>query len=1444
MPTHVEAPDGQVIEFPDAMDNGAITGAMQKLYPPRPALVWPPSKDMPSPQALMPKSVSPMPNTTQVQDIDKTPQLSPYAKPGPYKTQLTVPQEDQFQSWVKQNKVPWEDSPTADYDMRGYWKAKQSGNPLAMQQKSQFDGTMHFPDTYKTPFHKTFSNESMYAKPDAPHWDEDKLVDSKGNVVADETAPSLVQKGATDPTSHGVLSDLWESVKAMMDMHMAPSLIPGGHGGPMVNPGATNEDAIAGVTGYKGYPQMYQGVKELGQGNKLRDPNAAMKGAADILGGGMTAATPLMLGAGLENPLPMIKGLLTSTASSYGAQKLTEYAGGSPEAQELAAQLGGMLPMAHGTKEALTSSRPEVPMQQAVKAEVSSAQGSAGPLLDRTENSWHEHKSSDIGPSPEVDLRANRPGSLIDEYADMKEAEQTQAQKDQGRQRFLNNQANIKANYSQTLGPAKTYDPVSGEPIAPSSSKSTSSAQASSVETPGSGEQSSLTSSPAKATKSVSPDLAIHETKISSSYARRIPDTLHIDFSSKGDLGGATSSREVAEKLFPEHVDNIASAELSKYATVKDRFKLRVEFHDADSAQSASRSLEGLMNKSLPSGKGLGPSGAFKSIPEGKEGERGSLSFRKTKPTVYPSNSPMGRLANDVAKEIHTNLPDDADRLGYGERMAAKYGEISDSITDSLHAMLGHTIAKASEIMRPPEVDGYVKNKGRFSGDLNRNNIETRRFVNNIIKQVPDKLRREAITNYMNAAGDDDLLRRQAESTTNKRLQRGYEVARNLTQTEKNISDKVRDYFDTQLSVGQQHGFLHAGIEDYLPNVWKGSKFPSDLLSSARNYDLRPNAQFMKNRFFTDYFHGEQLGYEPKDKDIGTLVAAYNQSFNKAVSSRAFVERLKTVNMPDGRPAVAAPAAMGKTFNPSPDDIVHIIGRGFPDEKLKGFRPLDHPALQGHQWATNTDSGDPVFYRGSLLVHPDVLSDLDNVLKSSSVRKNPVAKAVLQVSGMAKATTLSVGSFHQVQEGIHAIFHGVSPFSPSKIDLTDSVTNKLFDSGLVAGGDNGFADFSEGLQGPGLLKGVPGVGVMLHKYSNYLFNDYIPRLKVEMAKGAYERNTKRYKGDLSDDQIAKLSAEQSNAAFGELNYKMLGRNPNTQDVFRLIALAPDFLEARARFVGQAMKPYGAEQRVALVRGALGMYVVARVLNKILDDDYHYDKPFGVVHGGKEYELRSLPGDIYNLVNDPRSFTMHRLNPTVGRATFEALSGKDSFGRKRDAEGQIIDFAKNMVPIPAQGVYDKYTNKGFKEQSYFNDALGAAGISTRTYRTPAATLARQIVLDHMDPAAESRGISYIAAKIQKGKYDPDEVNDMLSSGRMTGKDLVSAFKLAKSPELVRNFNNENVHLKEAVTIYAAAHPDERALLAPSMYKKMKGLSKLPPAEQADIIKRFNAIKTSD
>jgi hypothetical protein len=99
-----------------------------------------------------------------------------------YTTQLSPEEEERFQEWARRNGIRMEPGWNEDYDMRGLWKS----NP---QMSADVRG--HFPDTYKKPFHPTFSNESVYATPDAPHWAGSRLFDRDGRLIADET-PDIV----------------------------------------------------------------------------------------------------------------------------------------------------------------------------------------------------------------------------------------------------------------------------------------------------------------------------------------------------------------------------------------------------------------------------------------------------------------------------------------------------------------------------------------------------------------------------------------------------------------------------------------------------------------------------------------------------------------------------------------------------------------------------------------------------------------------------------------------------------------------------------------------------------------------------------------------------------------------------------------------------------------------------------------------------------------------------------------------------------------------------------------------------------------------------------------------------------------------------------------------------------------------------------------------------
>lgn len=130
-----------------------------------------------------------------------------YVTPGQhtYNTPLSAPDETKFRQWVADNNVPFDpNAKVSDYDMRGLWKTSQDPDAWKQLQESgkvpedmapagtkidPNDGKPHYPDYWKTPFHQTFSNESQWATPNAPHWTpDDKLVASDGKVVFDDKA--------------------------------------------------------------------------------------------------------------------------------------------------------------------------------------------------------------------------------------------------------------------------------------------------------------------------------------------------------------------------------------------------------------------------------------------------------------------------------------------------------------------------------------------------------------------------------------------------------------------------------------------------------------------------------------------------------------------------------------------------------------------------------------------------------------------------------------------------------------------------------------------------------------------------------------------------------------------------------------------------------------------------------------------------------------------------------------------------------------------------------------------------------------------------------------------------------------------------------------------------------------------------------------------------------
>jgi hypothetical protein len=658
-------------------------------------------------------------------------------------------------------------------------------------------------------------------------------------------------------------------------------------------------------------------------------------------------------------------------------------------------------------------------------------------------------------------------------------------------------------------------------------------------------------------------------------------------------------------------------------------------------------------------------------------------------------------------------------------------------------------------LTRPTAWTGFKAALGERQLALSESTLNLRDFVDKAMRGVPNALDREAISNYVDNGGDRQKLLT-AIAETDPKYEAGYQRALNLPPELRNVAENIRNYFESRLQDAIDAGILEDGVEDYIHRFYeKDSPWKSGVISEIRSGVFTGKPALAKQRIFQYDYEAEKAGYKV-NKDFSQRVAAYDYSLNKAIADRMFVKDLMQWKMSDGRPAIDVGGRADKVGGVGTDAAFLIKPQyrprleakpGMTPAELEQVRlndrseyvPYDHPALRKWKWMTVDAEGSPIMVQGDVLVHKDAMRDPRNPLNQpipavfgkSAVRNFkpwgvPVGRAALLGSSTVKQTMLDLSGFHPVQITIHGLEHranvpltrwsaNITGRSFKAIDLNDPVQRSLVSHGLNVVDHSGLEAFSEGVSGGGssLFRKVPWLGDKLQTYQHWLFQDYIPRLKMEMATHALERNRAVYakdlaSGKLTEDQLLHITANQANAAFGELNYEMMGRNKTFQDGLRLAFLAPDFLEARGRFVGQALKGYGREQLTALTLGAATLYITARMMNKMISGEYHFEPEhaFDVMHNGRAYSIRTVQGDLLHLAFNPRSFAYTRLNPVTTRTLFEIGTGRDQFGRPRSALDQVKDFASTIVPISIRGALKQ------PEQKWWEGFINSLGVTER------------------------------------------------------------------------------------------------------------------------------------
>lgn len=656
--------------------------------------------------------------------------------------------------------------------------------------------------------------------------------------------------------------------------------------------------------------------------------------------------------------------------------------------------------------------------------------------------------------------------------------------------------------------------------------------------------------------------------------------------------------------------------------------------------------------------------------------------------SAFANKAPAAERAKQLARES----------FAYGERA----GQAKDALSRALSGLKNSGQALWTALTKFEKPDELLKAKGVLSAELETRGWRVREFAKNVQRAIPDKRRRAAIAKWIDSGGDDARLTL-GEAATKPQFKQAYRDARNLTPEEKVHAQNIQNYFEARLDEAIDAGVLEQGLEDYLHRIYpKDSATRQKAIAYVQSGILSKNPSLARKRFYEWDYEAEAAGLRPV-QDFLPRLTDYETSLSKAIAARAFVGKATQMVAADGRPLIGIKGLgipvedqngvrTGTVIKPL-GDFRKAATPGTPDYR-GDYKVKEYPALSRWKWVATDTDGKPIFVQGDVAIHPDFVSRFESLLEPSHVRYGSneklakLGRGALGASTTVKQTMLDLSGFHQVQIGLHAMEHRVFPWQVVKtIDFADPKVEGLLKGGVTLGGEFHDANFGEGLFGKSLSQHVPILGPVAETYHNWLFQSFIPRVKMTMALHALERNRTRYAKDLAsgrmtEDDLNLLTAKQANAAFGELNYIMLERNKTIQDMARLTLLAPDFLEARGRFVAQALTKYGTEQRVALLLGAATLFTLARVANKIADDQYHWEPEnlFSLVYKNRAYSLRTVQGDVLHLLDDPITFWMNRLNPTFSRFALEAVSHRDQFGRKRSVPEAMLDTIKNIQPI--------------------------------------------------------------------------------------------------------------------------------------------------------------------
>lgn len=705
--------------------------------------------------------------------------------------------------------------------------------------------------------------------------------------------------------------------------------------------------------------------------------------------------------------------------------------------------------------------------------------------------------------------------------------------------------------------------------------------------------------------------------------------------------------------------------------------------------------------------------------------------------------------------------------LSMKQRLVDAWAKGQSVMTASIGRMqaVGQTIKETARgVRRPEDIDREL---GRLDWLLQQSAAMSKNNRTAMERTIKNKTMRNAMALWIDAGGDDVALRNAAgnlPASTPGHIRRAVEMASNLPPDAIQEAQGIMQYYALKAQDAINNDVFGQAIEDYYTHVWKKPEnMPDSIRAAIGNGKVNTYFQFARHRSIHSFIEGimgrtvydvvnargrvtgtfstrpaadiaaaadpgatvRVANIKPKEPvlDPADILPFYNYIMDRAIASRRFIRAVSDLDASDGRPALAPTGTAVRVDRGTTMSDMLILPKA-KGENLEGYRPIEHPALRGWKWATKDERGNDIFYQVDLQVHPEFYERIARIMDRKRLTPSKWASRALRVSAEFKAAKLSAvpSAFHQVHVGTHALWHWTNPlpalFERGGIEWDSPATQFAIEKGhlKIAPNPAELADFSEVLGGQGLVNKIPILGPASKAYSEWLFGQYIPRLKLRTFENAYQRNLKWYDRDIragriTEEEIASRVGDSVNNAYGELNHMFLqkfGRDPQTQRLLRGMFLAPDFGEARMRFVGKTLTRYGMEERLAMATMFTTLYTTARLANWATHGDPEWDKKnaFAVKVGEEWFSMRSVIGDLLHLFTEPGQFMYVRLNPIYSRTLGDIIFGRDVSGRKLSGFEKFIKRPlQQLIPI-------QFSNLTREDQHLWESFVSAAGLQSR------------------------------------------------------------------------------------------------------------------------------------